>query len=126
MERSEVIIGTKLNVIQKKDDDVKLVFVDTKAKKLHVLTFEGLLFETSSPTLNKRVKNIQLNNTLGFRAISQLRQLKRNPENYHQLFIQMEGSDDNHKLELLGAFKSYKISSRRQETSKSSLVAKKT
>src|SRR5687767_5400243 len=105
MELSDVIIGTKLNEIQKKSDDVKLVFEDTKTNKVYILTFKGLLFESSAPTLNRRVKSIQLNNTLGFRATSQLRHLNRNPENYRQLFIQMVGSDDNHKLELLGALR---------------------
>jgi len=45
MELSEIIIGTKLNEIQKKSDDVKLVFEDTKTNKVYVLTFDGLLFE---------------------------------------------------------------------------------
>ena len=118
MELSKVIIGTKLNEIQKKMNDVKLIFEDTKTNKVYVLTFEGLLLETSNPTLNKRVKNIQLDSVLGFRAISQLRHLKLNPGNYRQLFIQMEGSNENNKLELLGALKNYKVSSRRQATVK--------
>lgn len=116
MELSEKIVGTKLNEIQKKSDEVKLVFEDTKTNKIYVLTFKGLLFETSNPTLNKRVKDIHLNNNLGFRAISQLRHLNRNPNNYRQLFIQMEGSNDNNKLELLGALTNYKVSPRRQAT----------
>lgn len=110
MELNNVIVGTKLNEIQKKSDEVKLVFEN------HILIFKGLLFETSASTLNKRVKNVQLNNTLGFRAISQLRHLNRNPENYRQLFIQMEGSDDNNKLELLGALRNYRILPRRRPT----------
>lgn len=126
MELSDVIIGTRLNEIQKKSDDVKLVFEDTKTNKVYILTFKGLLFETSAPTLNRRVKNIQLNNTLGFRATSQLRHLNRNPENYRQLFIQMEGSDDNHKLELLGALRNYRVSPRRQATVSNRTAAKRT
>ena len=118
MELSKVIIGTKLNEIQKKMNDVKLIFEDTKTNKVYVLTFEGLLLETSNPTLNKRVKNIQLDSVLGFRAMSQLRHLKLNPGSYRQLFIQMEGSNENNKLELLGALKNYKVSSRRQATVK--------
>jgi hypothetical protein len=91
-----------------------LVFEDTKTSKFYVLTFKGSLFETSNPTLSRRVKAIQLNNVLGFRAMSQLRQLNINPNKYRQLFIQMEGSSENNKVELLGALKDYKVSPRRQ------------
>ena len=118
------IVGTKLNEIQKKSDDVKLVFEDTKTNKVYVLTFKGLLFETSNPALSRRVKNVHLNDVLGFRAISQLRQLNRNPRSYRQLFIQMEGSNDNDKLELLGALRNYKVSPRRSSTIKKPAVKK--
>ena len=79
------------------------------------MTFEGLLFETSTPSLNRRVKNIELDDVLGFRVISQsqLRTLHKNPTNYRQLFIRMEGSNDDNKIELLGAFKKYKLSQKR-------------
>ena len=125
MELDQVIIGTKLNEIQKKADGIRLVFENTRTNKIYVLSFKGLLFETSNPTLNRRVKNIQLNKNLGFRALSQLRHLNRNPENYRQLFIQMEGSDDNNKLELLGALRSYTVKPRRQAVRDRS-VSKKT
>ena len=110
MEINNAIVGSKLNEIRKKPDEVKLIFENSKTNKVYVLSFKGLLFETSGSTLNRRVKNIQFNNTLGFRATSQLRYLKRNPQNYRQMFIQMEGSNDDNKLELLGAFRNYKIS----------------
>ncbi len=130
MELSEVIIGTKLNEIQKRSDGVKLVFEDTKAKKIYILTFTGLLFETSTPTLNKRVNKIQLNNVLGYRAMSQLRHQKLNPHKYRQLFIQMEGSNENNKLELLGALTNYRVSSRSPSTARKTaakkIAAKKT
>jgi hypothetical protein len=125
MELANVIIGTRLNEIQKKADDVKLVFHNTKTNKVYVLTFKGLLFETSAPTLNKRVKNVQLNEHLGFRATSQLKYLKRNPDNYRQLFIQMEGSDNNNKFELLGAMSNFKVSPRRQASVASKPLIKK-
>ena len=123
--RSDVIVGTTLSEIQKKSDGVKLVFEDAKSKKAYVLTFEGLLFESSAPTLNKRVGNIQLNDTLGFRAISQLRHMKQDPENYRQLFIQMEGSDDQNKLELIAALRHYKITPRYQTAAKVRTVTRK-
>ncbi len=103
------VIGTRLNEIKKTSDDVRLVFENTRTNRMYVLSFKGLLFETSAPTLNKRVRNVQLNDTLGFRATSQLRHLNKNPENYRQLFIQMVGSNEDHKLELLGALKNYKV-----------------
>lgn len=126
MELSEIIVGTRLNEIQKKSDDVTLIFENTKTNKVYVLTFKGLLFETSNPALNRRVKNVKLNSTLGFRAIAQLRHLNRNPNNYRQLFIQMEGSNDNNKLELLGALRNYKVSLRRQTTIQAKAATKKT
>jgi hypothetical protein len=110
MEINNVIVGTQLNEIQKKSDEVKLVFQNQQSKKCYALTFNGLLFETSGSALNKRVKNIQFDNTLGFRAISQLRHLNKDPHKYRQIFIQMEGSDDNNKMELLAAFSDYKLS----------------
>ena len=109
MEINNEIIGAKLSEIQKKPDSVRLVFENPKTKKIYILTFKGLLFETSGVTLNKRVKQIHLADTLGFRAITQLRNLQRKPENYRQLFIQMEGSNDENKFELVGAHRNLKI-----------------
>ncbi len=116
MEINNVIVGSKLNEIQKKPDEVKLVFENLKTNKLYILTFKGLLFETSRSALNKKVKNIQLNKTLGFRAISQLRYLNRNPENYRQLFIQMDGSNEENKIELIGALRNFTILPKRRAT----------
>jgi hypothetical protein len=122
MEISDVIVGSRLNEIQKKPDEVKLVFENSKTNKVLVLSFKGLLFETSVSALNKRVKYAQLNNTLGVRATAQLQYLKRNPRNYRQLFIQMEGSDDNNKMELIGALRNYRISSKRNTTANAKLI----
>ncbi len=125
LELSEKIIGTILNEIQKKSDDVQLVFEDTKNNKVYVLIFKGLLFETSNPTLNGRVKDINLNRTPGFRALSQLRHFNLHPKNYRQLFIQMEGFNENNKLELPGALNDYKISPLHRATMKTKTVLKK-
>lgn len=114
MEINNIIVGSRLNEIHKKPDEVKLVFENSKTNKAYILTFEGLLFETSGSTLNRKVKNVQLNDTLGFRATTQLRHLHKNPENYRQLFIQMEGSSDDNKLELVGALRNYKIYRKRR------------
>jgi hypothetical protein len=125
MEVDNVIIGSRLSEIKKKPDEVKLVFENSKTKKSYVLSFRGLLFETSGLTLNRRVMNIQINSTLGFRATSQLRHLNRNPHNYRQMFIQMEGSNDDNKLELLGAFRNYKISPKREAVIRNTSTATK-
>lgn len=107
------VIGTRLNEIKKTANDIKLVFEDTKSHKIYVLTFDGLLFESSAPTLNRRVRTVKLSNTLGFRAHSQLSNLNRDPRKYRQIFIEMEGSKDNNKVELMGALTDYRISLRR-------------
>ncbi len=118
MEINRVIIGTKLNEIQKKPDEVRLVFHNSNSGRSYILTFKGLLFETSSSALNKKVREIQLKDSLGFRALAQLRSLDRNPDNYKQLFIQMEGSTDDNKIELMGAFRNYKFLPKRPSVSK--------
>lgn len=115
MEINNLIIGSRLHEIQKRPDEVKLVFGNSNSPKAYVLTFRGLLFETPGILLNKKVKNIQLDNRLGFRALSHLRLLDRDPKNYKQLFIQMEGSDEDNKLELIGAIRNYKILSPNKE-----------
>jgi hypothetical protein len=108
----DIIIGATLNEIQKKADVVKLVFENKKARKLFTMTFDGFLLETAGSALDKRVKDVKINQVLGFRTVSQLRSLRKNPHNYRQIFIQMLGSTDENKLELLGAFKRYRLSSK--------------
>jgi hypothetical protein len=126
MEVNNLIIGSKLSEIQKKPDNVKLVFENSRKGKTYFLSFDGILLETSGSSLNRRVRAIQIDNTLGFRVSSQLRHLHKNPQNYQQIFIQMEGSNEANKLELLGAFKNYKILSRTQGSTKSRIAALKT
>ncbi|HVU55377.1 MAG TPA: hypothetical protein VHD83_09995 [Puia sp.] len=112
MESSKVIIGATLSEIQKKTDKVKLVFENKRSKKAFTLTFDGFLLETAGPALNRKVKDILYSNVLGFRTLSQVRSLHKSPNKYRQILIQMEGSTEDHKLELLGAFKALKLSSR--------------
>lgn len=103
------VVGLKLSEIQKKPDQVKLLFENTKTRRRYMMTFKGILFETTGSTLNRVVKNIRFESTVGFRAMSELRQLNRDPHNYGQVFIQMEGSGDNDKRELLGAYRNFSI-----------------
>ena len=127
MEIDNILVGTKLSQIQKKPDVIRLEFENSKTHVSYIVTFTGLLFETSGSTLNRRVRNIQLNNTLGMRATNQLHYLNRDPKNYRQLYIQMEGSSDDNKLELLGALRTIKISPKRKVATKKAVkkVAKK-
>jgi hypothetical protein len=106
------IIGATLNEIQKRADAVKLVFENKKTKKAFTMTFDGFLLETAGSALEKRVKDVKINQALGFRTASQVRALRKDPHGYRQILIQMLGSTEENKLELLGAFKNYKLSSR--------------
>jgi hypothetical protein len=107
-----VIVGTTLSEIQKKSDKVKLVFEHKRTKKAFIMTFDGFLLETVGSALSKKVKDVQLSNVLGFRTSSEVRSLNKDPHKYRQMLIQMEGSTDDNKFELLGAFKNYRLSSR--------------
>jgi hypothetical protein len=113
MELNQVIMGTTLREIQKKTDKVRLVFENKTARKSYTVTFDGILLETASPALNRRVRDVQVNNVLGFRTVSELRSHHKNPDNYRQILIRMEGSTEENKLELLGAFKLNTLNSRR-------------
>jgi hypothetical protein len=103
----ETVIGSKLSEIQKKSDGIRLVF--TKTNHQYELFFNGLLFETPYPTINKKVRMAKLNRVLGFKATTQLRREHKNPKDYKQLYIQMEGSDDENKIELVAALKDYDL-----------------
>ena len=118
MEIDSTLIGAKLNKIQKEPDLVTLVFENSKKGRRYVLTFNGMLFETTASTLNKIVKHVQINDTLGISALSQIRSLNRSPRKYRQIYIQMEGSSEENKLELLGALRTIKISNRSQTGAK--------
>jgi hypothetical protein len=112
MEVSDVIVGTRLNEIHKKLNQVKLVFENEATSEIIVVAFEGLLLETSTPSLNHRVHIFSLTPGLGFRTTSQLRHLKQDPKHFRQLFIAMEGSTEENKSELLGAISNLKVSRR--------------
>ena len=102
-----------MNEIQKKTDKVKLVFENKRTKKAYTMVFDGFLLETSGSALEKRVKDVQLSQVLGFRTRSQVQTLHKNPHDYQQILIQMEGSTEDYKLELLGAFRNnYRLSSK--------------
>lgn len=123
MESGKIIIGSRLTEIQKKPGAVKLVFENPESGETYTLSFNGLLFETLSPVLDKKVNHIQINGPLGFKSLTQLRYLHEDPHNYEQLFIQMKGSNDENKFELLGAVRNLKLS-RKRRTVRRKTVAK--
>lgn len=104
-----VVVGATLNEIQKKTDHVKVVFENKALGRIFTMSFDGFLLETAGSALDKRVGDVKISRVLGFRTRSQVKSLGKDPGDYQQLLIQMEGSSDGYKLELLGAFKNYKI-----------------
>jgi hypothetical protein len=104
-----IIVGTTLEEIQKKPDLVKVVFENKRTRQTLTLSFDGVLLETAGSSLNKRVEEVKINQVLGFRTSTQLLSQRKNPQKYRELLIRMEGSTDDYKLELVGAFMQDKI-----------------
>ena len=113
MELNNKIIGLELIEIQKKRSLVELLLKDRKTNKTISITFRGLLFESPYPVLNRKVKILELNNTLGFKAVTQLRFLGLDPMPYNQLYIEMEGSTNVHKIELICVSMSFNLKTKR-------------
>ncbi len=107
-----VIVGATLNEIQKKADHVKVVFQNDKNGRTFTMSFDGFLLETSGSALGRRVSDVKVSSVLGFRTMTQVRAFGKDPHDYRQLLIQMEGSTDDYKLELFAAFRQYKITSK--------------
>jgi hypothetical protein len=97
----QYIVGLELIEINKKRVQIDLIFRDRRTNRKFVLSYKGFLFETPNPVLNKKVQRIELNNTPGFKAITQLRFQGINPMAYKELLIQMESSTNEHKVELI-------------------------
>ena len=99
MELKNELLGTQLIKIEKEKNEVKLTFENESNQKRLSFSFTGLLFETSLPVLNRKVKNIKFRDILGIKALTQLRQLGHFEDNYKQLLLEMEGSTDGNKIE---------------------------
>jgi len=112
MELENTIIGLKLIEINKNVDDIKMIFEDANSNVVYILTFKGYLFETGYVALNKRVEHANLRRTLGFKAVTQLRYEGENPAEFKQLLIQMEGSDDENKIEIISVFKEFSLTTK--------------
>ena len=104
------LIGYKLQEIRKTGNQVRLSFNNRQLHKEVELSFTGFLFETSMLATNRNVSSIELGSATGFRAITLLRREQLNPNEYRQLFMQMSGSSEENKIELICVFKSYRLS----------------
>lgn len=109
MELKDKLTGYQLIKIEKGISVVKLTFEDKKSRKRISMTFSGLLFETPFPALNRVVERIEFRNTLGFKAMTQLRQLDYPVDKYGQLLIEMSGSNSESKIELICVYQKYRI-----------------
>lgn len=105
------IIGSELSQISKTSDKVNLVFKNYRDGNNIILVFNGLVFETTISALNKKVKRTELKNILGFKAVVQLGYQGIESSGYKQLLIEMEGSSNENKIELICVLKNYKMKS---------------
>jgi len=110
MELEKKITGFRLVEIQKGVGLIKLAFENEADHSLVVVSFDGYLFETNISVLNRKVEYANLRKVLGFKALAQLRFDNKNISDYQQLLIQMEGTDDENKIELIAVFKSFSLS----------------
>jgi hypothetical protein len=105
----ESINSSKLVEIRKTGGNTELTFEKTTSKKKLHLFFEGFLFETPYPALNRKVERIEMRHVLGFKAITSLQSQHKNPSDYKQLLIQMDQTTDEHKIELICVFKTFQL-----------------
>ncbi len=110
MELEKKITGFKLVEIQKGIDLIKLAFENELDHNAIVLSFKGYLFETNISVLNRKVEYANLRKVLGFKAVAQLRFDHQDISKFQQLLIQMEGTDDENKIELIAVFNNYSLS----------------
>jgi len=103
------LIGCTLIRITRNSDSSSVEILFEKNKIRYNLSFDGYLMETKISPLNDKVSYINLGSTLGFRSIGEVRSRGHNIDDYQQLFIQMEGSKEDAKIELIAAVKNYKI-----------------
>jgi hypothetical protein len=101
------ITDSQLVEITKKPSNNELVFRLRNRKNIK-LNFKGLMFETTYPAINRKVKHIELRRVLGFKGLTQLRHTGQDPKGYQQLLIQM-GEENEDKIELICVFKTYKL-----------------
>ncbi|MDI9365769.1 MAG: hypothetical protein QM541_12515 [Flavobacterium sp.] len=104
------IAGYILIEILKKTSGVNLFFKNPANTQVYKLWFDGLIFETPLPVINKKIENIELIQDVGFKARTRLHYLGLNPWNYKQLIIKLSGSTAEYKSELICIFPDYEFS----------------
>lgn len=120
---TQELVGLELMQIQKKNSQIELLFRDRKHNKKTVLTFKGMLFETPSSALNKKVQHVERNRNIGFKALTQLRTQNLDVSKYEELLIQMQGNTQEFKIELLCVSDDFKFRYLKNNSG-SSLIAK--
>jgi hypothetical protein len=109
MELKEKLRGCLLLSINKTGTNVKIKFFNPATNKNLVLSFDGLVFETPSLVLNREVIRTEYSHILGYKSMTQLQHQNKNPSEYKQLLIELNGSTADYKNELLCAFKDYQL-----------------
>lgn len=104
----EQLTGLKLIEITKQINQSTLIF-EGKNEKKFVLTFEGTVFETINSSLGKKVQYSNITNTIGIKGIYYLGKANKSWGEYQQLFLEMEGSNDENKTELICIVKNCKF-----------------
>lgn len=98
MEIESKILNHRLVEIKKKGTTVRLFFVHENKKK--ILRFDGLIFETTTSPINKKVVSVKDSRLLGIKSMSQLRYENKNPSDYKELLIKM-GYSGSWKSEII-------------------------
>ena len=107
------IVGSKLKEIHQSSASkgalVELIFNNSHRKKKYIVTYNGILFESPYPSIDKTVEDIKSKNVLGFKSLSQLRNQNIDPSKYHELFIEMKDSNSGNKIEIICAYRNLHI-----------------
>lgn len=110
----KIIEGLKLFEIKKRENVIKLTFVDNDLNKT-ILRFKGFMFETDSSPVGSVIGNVNIRETLGFKTICEFNYRYEDSFGYKQLLIEAVGSNEDLKRELICVFKKYKIKTIKHE-----------
>jgi hypothetical protein len=73
------------------------------------VAFDGVLFQTGTSVVGNKIAEFDLSETPGFKCWNELQRLGKNPSEYDQLYIRMEGSTEQNKIELLCGCKNIRV-----------------
>ena len=103
--------GCELKEINKIGSTIKLRFFDPGKNRKIFMSFDGVIFETPTVSLPSRVVRADYSSILGFKAMSQLQHMNRNPHTYKQLLIVLSPYNPDYKNEIICAFQDYQMRS---------------